>query len=372
LETVAKKWQHWQQTNQTQLGKVGKMSENSEPVAPKRNGSAGNPAPTIYDIAKLAGVNPSTVSRALSTPGRISAKTEAKIKAAAKELNYRVNPFARALPTGRTKMIAFMVADITNPVFFQAVRGAEKVATEAGYTMVIAESQESSLMEADMLERILPAVDGVILATSRLGDDQIRTVNDEKPVVLLNRLVDGVVDVVANNEPGIKQAIQHLAEFGHKHIGFLSGPSASWINGERWKFIMRAAVAAGMTVVEIGPNEPTLFGGGEGLDRVLASGVTAVIAYNDLMGIGLMREAQSRGLSIPGDLSVIGFDNVFGSDFTSPPLSTIVIPMVVTGEDAAKQLLNILSTPEGSPLENVPPQVQTSLLARGSSGSPKA
>jgi len=348
------------------------MSEENESVAPKRNGSAGTTAPTIYDIAKLAGVNPSTVSRALSTPGRISAKTEAKIKAAAKELNYRVNPFARALPTGRTRMIAFMVADITNPVFFQAVRGAEKVATEAGYTLVIAESQESSLMEADMLERILPAVDGVILATSRLGDDQIRTVNDEKPVVLLNRVVDGVVDVVANNEPGIEQAIAHLSELGHKHVGFLSGPSASWINRERWRFIMKSAIAAGMTVVELGPNEPTLAGGAEGLDRVLASGVSAVIAYNDLMGIGLMREAQSRGMSVPGDLSVIGFDNVFGSDFTSPPLSTIVIPMVVTGEDAAKQLLNILSTPEGVPLENVPPQVQTSLLSRGSSGPIKA
>lgn len=341
-------------------------------VAPKRNGSAGNAAPTIYDIAKLAGVNPSTVSRALSTPGRISTKTEAKIKAAAKELNYRVNPFARALPTGRTRMIAFMVADITNPVFFQAVRGAEKVATEAGYTLVLAESQESSLIEADMLERILPAVDGVILVTSRLGDDQIRTVNDEKPVVLLNRLVDGVVDVVADNQPGINQAIEHLSSFGHKHVAFLSGPAASWINGERWRLIMKAALDSGMTVVDIGPNDPTLVGGGNALDRVLASGVTAVITYNDLMGIGLMREAQARGLNIPGDLSVIGFDNIFGSDFTSPPLSTIVIPMVVTGEDAAKQLLNILSTQDGTPLENVPPQVQTSLLARGSSGAPKA
>jgi LacI family transcriptional regulator len=348
------------------------MAENIEATMPKRNGSAGNPAPTIYDIAKLAGVNPSTVSRALSTPGRISAKTEAKIKAAAKELNYRVNPFARALPTGRTKMIAFMVADITNPVFFQAVRGAEKVATEAGYTLVLAESQESSFVEADMLERILPAVDGVILATSRLGDDQIRSVNDEKPVVLLNRVVDGVVDVVANNEPGIKQAINHLGEHGHKHVAFLSGPPASWINAERWNLIMKSAVAAGMTVVEIGPNEPTLVAGGEALDRILASGVTAVITYNDLMAIGLMREAQSRGLQVPGDLSIIGFDNIFGSDFTSPPLSTIKIPMTITGEDAARQLLSILSTTDGSPLEAVPTQVETELLSRGSSGKAKA
>ena len=91
---------------------------------------------TIYDIAKLAGVNPSTVSRALSTPGRINAVTEAKIKAAAAELNYKANPFARALPTGKTKMIALMIADITNPVFFKVVRGAEQEAAERGYTLL--------------------------------------------------------------------------------------------------------------------------------------------------------------------------------------------------------------------------------------------
>jgi LacI family transcriptional regulator len=93
-------------------------------------------AATIYDIAKLAGVNPSTVSRALTTPGRINAATEAKVREAAKQLNYRVNPFARALPTGKTKMIALMVADITNPVFFKVVRGAEIVAAECASRVV--------------------------------------------------------------------------------------------------------------------------------------------------------------------------------------------------------------------------------------------
>jgi LacI family transcriptional regulator len=324
-------------------------------------------AATIYDIAKLAGVNPSTVSRALTTPGRINATTEAKVRAAAKQLNYRVNTFARALPTGKTRMIALMVADITNPVFFKVVRGAETVAAEEGYTLVIAESQESSTVEAATLERILPSVDGVIFGTTRLSDEEIYQVNGEKPVVLINRLVEDVADVVPNNEAGIIEAVEHLAELGHKHIAYLSGPLASWINKDRWTLLMKSAVAAGMTVVEISSAEPTVEGGRQALDRVLASGVSAVVTYNDVMGIGLLRAATAAGVTVPEQLSIIGFDNIFGSDFTSPPLTTIQMPLEKVGADAVHALLKSLNgnaedeTPHGS-------DETTSLLVRGSTG----
>jgi LacI family transcriptional regulator len=326
-------------------------------------------AATIYDIAKLAGVNPSTVSRALTTPGRIKADTEAKIRAAAKELNYRVNPHARALPTGKTKMIALMVADITNPVFFKVVRGAEKVAADEGYTLVVAESFESSKVEADSLARIMPSVDGVIFGTTRLADQEIHEANDEKPVVLINRVVDGVGDVVPDNEPGIAEAIAHLAELGHKHIGFLAGPAASWINTDRWNLLMKHALGSGMTVVSIGPNLPTVEGGRDGLAEVRASGVSAIITYNDLMGIGLLRAATAAGIRVPEDLSIIGFDNIFGSDFTSPPLTTIEMPLEKIGGNAVRALLSTLDdndlVPHGS-------EESTSLLVRGSTGKAKS
>ena len=327
-------------------------------------------AATIYDIAKLAGVNPSTVSRALSNPGRINAVTEAKVHAAAKELNYRVNPFARALPTGKTKMIALMVADITNPVFFKVVRGAEKVAAEHGYTLVVAESFESSKVEAESLQRILPTVDGVIFGTTRLADAEIYEANREKPVVLVNRLVEGVADVVPDNEPGIAEAIAHLAGLGHKHIGFLGGPTASWINTDRWNLLMKHAVDSGMTIVSIGPNLPTVEGGRDALDQVRASGVTAIITYNDLMGIGLLRAATAAGVQVPEKLSIVGFDNIFGSDFTSPPLSTIEMPLERIGGNAVKALLSTFDATDGS----VPhgSNETTSLLVRGSTTKAKA
>lgn len=297
---------------------------------------------TIYDIAKATGVNPSTVSRALTTPGRINPDTEKKIREAARSLNYRVNPMARALPTGRTKIFGLVVADITNPVFFKAVRGAEDLASQFGYTLLLAESQESSAQEAKVTEQILPLVDGIIMVTTRLSDKEIKELNREKPVVLMNRIVKGVTDVVPRLEPGIQDAIAHLKNLGHERIAYLGGPANSWMNQERWRLLMRASMKAGMSIVEIGPNAPTQEGGNKAYERVNASAVTAVVCYNDLVAIGLMRKAQSEGKNIPSDLSIIGFDNIFGSELTTPTLTTIELSLDRVGREAAKSLLGIL------------------------------
>lgn len=329
-------------------------------------------AATIYDIAQLAGVNPSTVSRALTTPGRISAKTEAKIRAAAKELNYVVNPFARALPTGRTKMIALMMADITNPVFFGVIRGAESIAAQHGYVLVIAESQESRSDEETIIQRILPTVDAVMLITTRLPDADIQRINEIKPTVLVNQAVKGVHDVVPNFEPGAQQAIQHLKNLGHKRIAYLNGPISSWMSKHRWELLMKAADSEGLSIVEIGPNSPDLKGGASAVDRVIAAGVSAVVTYNDVMAIGLLRESIRRGINVPKDLSIIGFDNIFASDFTTPALSTVQLPLEELGKDAITMLLELL---EKEPDKKVPmhrSKLETSLLVRDSTAKAKA
>jgi LacI family transcriptional regulator len=316
-------------------------STKQQPAKPKSFSS-----PTIYDIAELAGVNPSTVSRALNKPGRINAATEAKIKAAAESLNYRVNPMARSLPTGRTNMLAVIVADITNPMFFDAVRGAELGAQASGYTTVIAESQESSRNEAVALEKILPAVDGVVLATTRLSDTEIASIAKTKPVVLMNRKVSGVLDVVPDIAPGVEQAILHLKQLGHKRIAFVAGPQTAWMSSTRWKLILDTALDNKLEVVEIGPNEPTFEGGKGALKLVRAAGVSAVIAYNDLVAIGLIKAAQEQGISVPKELSVIGFDDIFGAELTTPSLTTIKSPLLEAGEIAVKALLDLLDGEE--------------------------
>jgi LacI family transcriptional regulator, repressor for deo operon, udp, cdd, tsx, nupC, and nupG len=165
-----------------------KTPDAAAPAGPaKKHARDGKSNATIYDIAKVAGVNPSTVSRALSKPGRVSAKTQKLIEDAAAELNYQVNPFARALPTGRTNTFGLIVADITNPTFFDIIRGAETTATLRDYTLVLAESAESAVTELTAARRMMATVDGLILASPRMDDDDIRTLARDKPVVVWPR-----------------------------------------------------------------------------------------------------------------------------------------------------------------------------------------
>ncbi|WEG09134.1 LacI family DNA-binding transcriptional regulator [Microbacterium horticulturae] len=341
------------------------MSEDDPAEAILARVHARGGAPTIYDIAELAGVNPSTVSRALGKPGRISAATAAKVRAAAERLDFRVNPMARALQTGKTKMIGLVLADITNPVVFGIVRGAEHAAAEAGYTLVIAESQESGENEAEAIERLLPSVDALVLATTRLAASAITGIAEHKPVILMNRAVDGIRSVLPDVEAGIIELLDHLAGLGHRSVAFLAGPDSSWISARRWSTILAAAVARDMAIVEIGPNAPTIAGGRAALPRVRAAQVSAVIAYNDLMAIGLMQEAASVGIPIPDRLSVTGFDDIFGSELISPPLTTVGADLAAAGRQAVERLLD--------PEDAQPAPLPTQLIVRGSTGpAPRA
>ncbi|MFC3996960.1 LacI family DNA-binding transcriptional regulator [Nocardiopsis sediminis] len=349
-------------------------------VAPEEHHSAarrsnGNRKPhaTIYDIARHLGVSPSTVSRALNKPGRINAKTEQRIREAAAELNYRLNPMARALPTGRTSTIGLILSDITNPVYFTLVRGAERIAAAAGYTLVLAESQESVELEAQTAERLLLSVDGLVLVSSRMDDDHIEALADRKPLITVNRRVGAVPGIVPDVVPGIRDALDHLASLGHRSIAFLSGPGVSWMNELRWNTLLDEAPERGMAIVEIGPNDPTRDGGRAALRRVRASGVTAVVTYNDLMAIGLLDAYRGAGMDIPGDLSIVGFDDIFGSDFTSPPMTTIRTPLDLAGEEAVHRLIATTAEDAGEAGQAGAPEprrVGTEFILRGSTAAP--
>ncbi|WP_227468076.1 LacI family DNA-binding transcriptional regulator [Microbacterium sp. YJN-G] len=327
----------------------------------KRRGGAA----TIYDIAELAGVNPSTVSRALSKPGRVSESTEAKIRAAASQLDFQFNPMARALPTGRSHTLGLLVADITNPVVFGIVRGAERAASEAGYTLVIAESQESGEAEAQAISRLLPSVDGIILATTRLDDHKIAQLAARKPVVLINRHVDDVAEVLPDVETGVNALMDHIVSLGHSSIVYLAGPDTSWISRRRFEAMLDAAERLGVGIVEIGPHGPTIEGGREAIRRVMASRATAVIAFNDLMAIGLMQAAAGAGIDVPGQLSIAGFDDIFGSELIVPALTTVQAQLERAGERAVENVLGQLS-PDVAPDDGS--LLETRLIVRGSTG----
>lgn len=300
---------------------------------------AGDGPVTIYDVAKVAGVSPSTVSRALSRPGRVSFATAERIREAAEELGYRSDPIRRSLPQQRTQMLAMLVPDITNPVFFGMIRGAERTAEAAGYTLLLVESQESITAERDILKRLLPAVDGVLLSGSRLSDGEVRKAAKQRPTVLLNRRVDQVASVLSDNLRAVKRAAEHLGALGHTAITYLAGPETSYADGLRWQGLREAGIELGLRVRRLGPTQPTLAGGAALLTDWLDHRSTAVIAYNDMVAIGFVRAALEAGVAVPGEVSVIGFDNILEASLLTPRLTTLATPLVTLGVAAVNHLL---------------------------------
>lgn len=324
-------------------------------------------APTIYDVARLAGVSPSTVSRALSSPGRLSAKTEQLVRQTAEQVGFRANPSARALPTGRTMTLALLLADITNPVVFGIVRGAERAAAAAGYTLVIAESQESGPAERATALRVASSVDGIVFATSRLDSAALGELGRLKPAVLINREAEGLASIVPDVDRGVTELVEHLHLLGHVDVGYVAGPPSSWVDRRRWEALLRQGRSRGLRVFEIPGGEPTLEGGAGAFERVAASSATAVVAFNDLMAIGLLRAARRAGLDVPGSLSIAGFDDIFGSELTTPTITTVAAPLERAGEQAVELLLAQLGQPDLG-TRSFPP-FPTHLIARGSTGA---
>ena len=336
------------------------------PAAANTGGSR-RPPVTIYDVARLTGVSPSTVSRALNKPGRISADTEQRIRVAATSLGYRLNPAARALPTGKTGTVAIILSDIRNPVYFDLLRGAEQVAAASGHTLVFADSQESAAVELTTAQRLQPAVDGLVLVASRLSDPEIHELDHGTPLVLVNRQVGAIAAVIPDVSPGLAAAADHLRALGHSSIGYLAGPGASWMNRLRWETLVGCAAARNMSIVKVGCGDPTLAGGRAALREVLASGVTAIVAYNDLMAMGLIQECRSTNVPVPQALSIVGFDDIFGAELMSPALSTIRSPLAEMGGSAVRRLLGQLDGVESAPSIDL----ETRFVPRDSTSAPR-
>lgn len=320
--------------------------------------------PTIYDVARAAGVAPSTVSRAFSRPGRVNVRTAEHIRAVATELGYRANPLARGLSTARSGMIAIVVPDITNPFFFEIIRGAESAAADAGYTLVLSDTQESARLEREALERTLPVVDGVLLASTRMTDEGIRTHAKQKPLLVLNRVVADVPSVVSDNRLGTHRAAEHLAGLGHRSVAYVSGPEASWADASRWTALREVAAETGLRVRRVGPFPPTLDGGVSAGDAFLATGATAALCYNDILAVGLMRGLTAEGIAVPRSVSVVGYDNTLVAELVQPGLTTVGAPLRAMGSTGVQNLIARLNGARSGSSE--PVVLPAALVPRGS------
>ncbi len=335
----------------------------------KESPAVGRPGgrPTIYDVARAAGVATSTVSRALSSPGRVSFRTAEHVRKVAAEMGYQSGSMERVLPEQRTALLAMVVADITNPVFHGMIRGAERTAVHAGYTMLVVETQESEQGEREALRRVGPAVDGIVLTSSRMADNAIRALAKRKPTVVLNRMVGEVPSVATDNVKAVKQAAEHLGDRGHGTITYLSGPEASWADGMRWRGLREAGYELELKVRRIGPSLPTMRGGAAAAQEWLQNPTSAVLAYNDLLAIGFIQAVIGTGLRVPEDVSVIGFDNIGDSELVRPRLTTLAAPLVSLGSAAVNHLLT--NGRRETPTSTEPILLPARLVVRESTGA---
>jgi DNA-binding LacI/PurR family transcriptional regulator len=292
---------------------------------------------TIVDVAARAGVHPGTVSRALSHPQKVAAATRQRVEAAVRDLGFVPNRAARGLITGRTGNVAVIVPDITNPHFAALVRSVERAAREADLQVLLVDTGEQPDEEARAARTLMREVDGFIAVSPRRLHRELGALGG-KPATFVNRPVEGHGSVLLRTAPAMAEALDHLASLGHSTLAYLDGPKGSWAASERRTAVRRTAGRAGLRVVELKTAAPT-FEAANGLVPDLASaGATAVMAFNDLMALGVLAGFSRMGITVPEQMSVFGCDDVAMASMVDPSLSTIHLPSEEAGRIAVRLL----------------------------------
>lgn len=324
---------------------------------------------TVHDVARAAGVSISTVSRALSNPERVAAETLERVTRVAAELGYRPNQAASGLRMGRTHAVGLLVPDLENPYFATVTKAVQARARAEGYEVFVADSDEDPDVEAELIGALAARTDGLVVASPRSGDAELRAALAGVTAVLASReLAAGPADdetpcVSVDDADGVAQVLGHLYALGHRKVGVAAGPSSSWSGSRRVAGLKAAAEQRDVELVELGTFQPYFAGGTQAADYALAGGVTAVVAFNDLMALGILDRLRHRGVDVPGEMSVVGFDDVQLATLVSPALTTVHAPLARLGRRAVDLLLARLRG--GTSASS---QLPVELTIRGSTG----
>ncbi len=333
---------------------------------------------TIRDVASHAGVNMSTVSRALNPETRhlISDKAVVRVIEAAKALGYRQNKLASALTSGRSQVVGVLLPDIENAVFPPIVRGIEERLAKNGYAVLIANASGAAADREHILEQMFARqVDGLVVATAS-RDDQVvrRCILEHVPVVLVNRAEEHRLapEVINDDFYSMQLAVDHLAALGHRRIAHVAGPLHLSTGHARWQGFQMAAQRHRLSAVHmIESADYTREAGRVACAELLKRyrGTTAIVASNDLVALGCYDAIGAAGLRCPQDVSVIGHNDIPLVDMVTPPLTTLRIQHREMGRQAAQLLLERFAAPDSRPVRiTLPPE----LVVRGSTGNPRS
>lgn len=308
---------------------------------------------SIKDIAKQAGVSHTTVSRALHNSPLISEKTTRRIIEIASDLGYRPSFAARSLKTNRSQALGVIVSHIADPFFSEILQGIDDVAQSNGYSLFIAAAQYDPKREQAIIQTMREhRVDGVILCSPRFTSEQSYQLQSYNiPIVAINNqgTADYRYSIYHDDVDGGRQACEHLVQLGHIRIAYLGDASSGRSNRERLSGFRQVMGEAGLPIKpefihQVIGNSPT-----QGLEAVeyfinLSIKPTAVICYNDMMAVGVVKGLRLAGIQVPANLSMTGFDNILYSDYTYPPLTTIDQPKRFLGAEAARMMLDQLGS----------------------------
>lgn len=303
---------------------------------------------TISDVAKLAGVSYQTVSRVINNNPNVSVATRQRVQEIVTETGYRPSHIARSLVTARTATIGLIVPDISNPFFSAVARGADRVASKHGYSILLCTTDEDASREIDLLNILQERyVDGVIVCGSRIEESLLKkALSQFQAVVLVNRRVsDGTIPgILVDDVLGAYMITQHLLQIGHRAIGFIAGPTTSYSGNQRLTGYKKALAGAN---IELQPGWvrhclPTTDSGEETTNLLLNANpeLSALFCYNDLVALGALRHCAAFGYQVPADIAVTGFDDIMLAGVVTPSLTTCHIPRVEIGSRAVTMLLD--------------------------------
>jgi LacI family transcriptional regulator len=328
---------------------------------------------TIREVAAKAGVSVSTVSHVVNETRFVSEETRGRVLAAMEELHYKPNRLARSLrrKDKRTHTLGLLIPDSTNPFFAEVLRGVEDASFEAGYNVILCNSDDDPEKELNYLNVLLgKQVDGIVLVSAGAHEASLELLaRRQGTAVVVDREIGGAEldSVVVDNEEGGYLATQYLLDLGHEHIGCITGPSPLTPSAGRSQGYRKALEDAGFV-----PDDNFLLAGdfrpqsGYTATRQLLAQTprpTAIFACNDMMAVGAIRALNEAGLRVPQDVSVIGFDDITLASFTGPPLTTMAQPSIEMGMLAAELLVDRLQNPNGTPRREL---LATTLVVRES------
>ena len=332
---------------------------------------------TLRDVAREAGVSIRTVSRVVNNKAEIADDTRQRVLAVINRLGYRPNVLARGLVSGKTRSIAVVIPQITDPFYPEVVQGVESVARKVDYHVFLCNTDEDPIQEYKTLEALAgKQVEGVILCGTRMSNEQLLQANRlHKLVVVTSRPPTGLASINVHEQEGLATITTHLIDLGHRHIGHIARVQherSARFDGYQQalmhhglptprsyvKSVCSANIESGrLAVIELLQRAPM---------------VTAITCYNDLLAIGAIQACTTLGRAVPDDISIVGFDDIPLASLIQPPLTTMHVPRFRLGQMATEQLIELLPDHHRCCNDDwvQTDQLPTELIIRASSSQP--